>query len=128
MRKPSSISDLHRRVGGLEARVDSLEGSTDSNTERITTLEITTTKVLTELEKSSSTLDRIEKSLAIVEQITDVKDALTLVGSMVAKLVKGLKYLMMSGVLLYAAYSVFKTGDIASAVEYIREFFNLGMQ
>ena len=127
MRKPSSISDLHSRVGGLEARVDSLEGSTNSNIERITTLEITTTKVLTELEKSSSTLDRIEKSLAIVEQITDVKDALTLVGSMVAKLVKGLKYLMMSAVLLYAAYSVFKTGDIAGAVEYIREFFNLGM-
>ena len=127
MRKPSSISDLHRRVGGLEARVDSLEGNTNSNTDRITTLEITSTKVLTELEKSSSTLDRIEKSLTIVEQITDVKDALTLVGSMVAKLVKGLKYLMMSVVLLYAAYSVFKTGDIAGAVEYIREFFNLGM-
>ena len=62
MRKPSSISDLHRRVGGLEARVDSLAGSTNSNTDRITTLEITSTKVLTELEKSSSTLDRIEKS------------------------------------------------------------------
>lgn len=126
MRKPSSISDLHRRVGGLEARVDSLEGNTTSNTERITTLEITTNKVLTELEKSSSTLDRIEKSLAIVEQITDVKDALTLVGGMVAKFIKVLKYLAMSGTFLYAAYTLFKTGDVAGAVEYVKQFFDLG--
>lgn len=126
MRKPSSISDLHRRVGGLEARVDSLEGNTTSNTERITTLEITTNKVLTELEKSSSTLDRIEKSLAIVEQITDVKDALTLVGGMVAKFIKVLKYLVMSSAFLYAAYTLFKTGDVAGAVEYVKQFFDLG--
>lgn len=126
MRKPSSISDLHRRVGGLEARVDSLEGNTTSNTERITTLEITTNKVLTELEKSSSTLDRIEKSLAIVEQITDVKDALTLVGGMLAKFIKVLKYLVMSGAFLYAAYTLFKTGDVAGAVEYVKQFFALG--
>ena len=103
-----------------------LERNTTSNTERITTLEITTNKVLTELEKSSSTLDRIEKSLAIVEQITDVKDALTLVGGMVAKFIKVLKYLVMSGAFLYAAYILFKTGDVAGAVEYVKQFFALG--
>ena len=126
MRKPSGVVDLHRRVGGLEARVNSLEGNTNSNTERITTLEITTNKVLTELEKSGSTLDRIEKSLEIVEQITEVKDALTLVGGMVTKFIKVLKYLVMSGAFLYAAYILFKTGDVAGAVEYVKQFFALG--
>lgn len=126
MRKPSGVADLHRRVGGLEARVNTLEGNTTSNTERITTLEITTTKVLSELEKSGSTLDRIEESLKLVEQISDIKEAMTLIGGIMAKVVKGIKFIVMSGALLYAAYVTFKTGDIAAGVEYVKQWFSLG--
>ena len=46
---------------------------------------------------------------------------------MVAKFIKVLKYLVMSGALLYAAYTLFKTGDVAGAVEYVKQWFTLGL-
>lgn len=45
---------------------------------------------------------------------------------MVTKFIKVLKYLVMSGAFLYAAYTLFKTGDVAGAVGYVKQFFALG--
>ena len=45
---------------------------------------------------------------------------------MVVRFIKVLKYLVMSSVFLYAAYTLFKTGDVAGAVEYVKQFFALG--
>lgn len=127
MRKPSSITDLYRRVGGMESRLDTLEGSSEVHAKDIQDLKVTTTKICGELENTSSSLSRIENSLKVVEQITEVKEALMLMGGIVAKVVRFIKFIVLSGALLYAAYATVQTGDIATALEYVKEFFALGL-
>ena len=128
MVRPTGVTDLYRRVGGMETRLDTLEGHSIEHAKDIQELKVTTAKICGELENTSSSLSRIEESLKVVEQITEVKEALVLMGGIVAKIVKIIKFIVLSGALLYAAYITFQTGDVTTALEYIREFFNLGMQ
>lgn len=127
MVRPTGVSDLYRRVGGMETRLDMLEGNSIEHAKDIQELKVTTAKICGELENTSSSLSRIEESLKVVEQITEVKEALVLMGGIVAKAIKVIKFIVLSCALLYAAYSMFKAGDVNSAVEYIREFFDLGL-
>ena len=127
MVRPTGVTDLYRRVGGMESRLDTLEGYSMEHAKDIQELKVTTAKICGELENTSSSLSRIEESLKVVEQITEVKEALVLMGGIVAKAIKVIKFIVLSCALLYAAYSTFKAGDVNSAVEYIREFFDLGL-
>lgn len=121
----SEVTELYRRVGGLESDVRSLTMSTATHAGQIRDLELTSTRILGEIEKNTTTLHSIEKSLEVVAQITEIKNAVVFVGRIMEKVMKGIKYAIVVAALVAAAYTAYRNGDITGAMTYLNQLLAL---
>lgn len=125
MNRGTGIADLYRRIGGVESRIETLSEDSSTHTGQIRELEITTSKILGELEKTNSALVRMEVSLKIVEEIAYIKKVFVSIGTVMEKTIKVIKIGAMAAALGYAAYTAFNSGDITTALSYLQQLMSL---
>jgi len=121
MDDPAKLNEIYRHIGGLESKVDTLQNKTEDHGRRITVLDTTMTNVLEELKKTNSSLDSMKENLSGLNELTDIKNHVIQVGTVLTAAFRVVKYISLVGGLGVAAYSSFKTGDLPSFIAYLKE-------